>query len=76
MDLLLPMRPSIPMSKAVEERLQYLRGVHELVMFVLRVHTEDMEARSHSSTVPQFQRGGKVSVIRKASFYVISLTGS
>jgi hypothetical protein len=63
MDLLLPMRPSIPISKAVGERLQHLRGVHELVIFVLRVHKDNMKARSHSATAPNF------SEVRRFGYY-------
>jgi hypothetical protein len=44
--LLLPMRPSIPISRAVEERLQQLRKKHELLTFMLRVHKDDVQARS------------------------------
>jgi hypothetical protein len=65
--VLLPMRPSIPVSTA--EILKNSHVVHELVTFVSRrVHKDDMQTRSHSSIAPQFQQGDKVSEIAKSLF--------
>jgi hypothetical protein len=72
LDLLLPMRPSIPISTATNEQLQQLRKVHELVTYALQVHTYDMQACSQPSTAPQLRPRDKVSVVRKAFFYAVN----
>jgi hypothetical protein len=45
-DLLLPMRPSIPISTFASERLQQLCEVHELSTFVIQARMDDMQAHS------------------------------
>jgi hypothetical protein len=51
-DSLLPMRPSISISTATQERLRQLREANELVTSMLRVHKDDMPTRSQPSTAP------------------------
>jgi hypothetical protein len=69
--LLLPMRASILVSTNAHNRLQHLREIHELVMSVLRVHKDGMQARSWSSTTPHFEPCDNVSLITKG----VSLCG-
>jgi hypothetical protein len=54
------MRPSIPISTSAQERLRQLRDVHEMVTYVLLVHTHYMQARSQPSTAPKLQQSDKV----------------
>jgi hypothetical protein len=62
---MLPMRPSIAISIAAHERSQHLREVYEFITYVLRVHKDDMQARSQSSTTPKLQpQQDKVSVMK------------
>jgi hypothetical protein len=62
-DLLFIMRPSIPISQDATERLKLLQEVHTLVRSVLRLHKDEMQARTEPSTTPHFAKGDKVSVV-------------
>jgi hypothetical protein len=62
-DLLLSMRPSIPISQDAAERLRLLHEVHTLVRSVLQLHKDEMQARTEPSTAPHFTKGDNVSVV-------------
>jgi hypothetical protein len=64
-DLMFSMRPSIPVSQDASERLRLLHEVHALVLSVLRLHKDEMQARSQPSIPPHFVRGDKVLVVTK-----------
>jgi hypothetical protein len=57
------MWPSIPVSQDASERLRLLQEAHALVLSVLQLHKDEMQARSKPSTAPQFVRGDKVTVV-------------
>jgi hypothetical protein len=53
-DLLLSMRPSIPVSQDATERLILLQEVHTMARYVLQLHKDEMQARTEPSTAPHF----------------------
>jgi hypothetical protein len=57
------MRPSIPVSQDATKRLRLLQEVHTLVRYVLKLHNDEMEARTKPSTAPHFVRVDKVSFV-------------
>jgi hypothetical protein len=61
-------RPSIPVLQDTSERLKLLQEVHAWVRPVLPLHTDEMQARSESSTAPHFVRGDKVTIVTKNLF--------
>jgi hypothetical protein len=62
-DMLLSMRPSIPVSQDATTRLRLFQEVHNLVRLVLQLHKDEMQARTEPSTAPHFTNGDKVSVV-------------
>jgi hypothetical protein len=62
-DLLFCMRPSIPVSQGASDRLTLLHEVHALIRSVLKLHKDEMQARSVPSTTPHFVKRDKVSVV-------------
>jgi hypothetical protein len=61
--MLFSMRPSIPVSQDATKRLRLLQDVHTLVRSVLKLHKDEMQARTKPSTTPHFAKGDKVSVV-------------
>jgi hypothetical protein len=62
------MRPSIPLSQDVLERLRLLHEVHAMVRSMLLLHKDETQSRSKPSTAPQFVRGDKVTIVAKNIF--------
>jgi hypothetical protein len=67
-ELLLRMRPSIPVSEDALERLRLLQEVHTLVRSVVYLHKDAIQARSEPSIAPHFVQGDKTTVITKSIF--------
>jgi hypothetical protein len=53
-NLLLSMRPLLPLSQDASERLKLLQEVHAMVRTVLPFYKDEMQARSEPSTTPHF----------------------
>jgi hypothetical protein len=51
--MLFCMRPLIPYSQDITERLKPLHEIHALVRSVFHLRKDDMQARIESSTAPQ-----------------------
>jgi hypothetical protein len=61
-------RPSNPVSQDATVQLRLLQEVHALVRSVLRLHKDEMQARSEPSTTLHFVRGDNVTIITKNLF--------
>jgi hypothetical protein len=66
--LLFSMRPPIPVLQDESERLRLLHEIHALVRSVLKLHKDEMKARSELSTARHFVIRDKVSLVTTNPF--------
>jgi hypothetical protein len=63
LDLLLSIRPSIPVSQDAIERLRLLQEMRTVARSVLQLHKDEMQTRTKPSKAPHFVRGDKVPIV-------------
>jgi hypothetical protein len=70
------MRPSIPVSQDASERLKLLQEVHAMVRHVLRLHKDDMQARTNRRQPHTSSEETRCQLSPRASSYVDRQTRS